>query len=362
MLGGFGDFFLLVGVTLGSILLNLFFLILSPVIVLYVKYGGVGNRLKRQMPLPRVPRCVFITGASSGVGEALAYEYCKRARKQQVQDLVLYLTGRNATRLDQVCERCRELGASKVHALVVDVADEAAMREAITKADQERPLDLVIANAGVSVTNTGLMEESKSGATGYERSKKLLDVNIYGALYTIWPALDCMIARQRGGQIAINASIASYIAGPLNMSYSASKAAVRFYGESLRTAMAPLGIRVNTILLGFVESRMTEPLKNRHGRLPFAKSAEEAATSLANQIERDVGVIEYPAWPFGVLGEWLNAAPPLVREWIWSMVMGRMVTRAERKLRKRQAADVNIADSGTSTKYAILTRLVEKLI
>jgi NAD(P)-dependent dehydrogenase (short-subunit alcohol dehydrogenase family) len=362
MFAGLGEYLLFIGIVLGDVFIKLIYLLISPFIVLYVKYGGKGNQGKRNHPLPQVPRTIFITGASSGVGEALAYEYCKRAKKHDVQDLVLYLTGRNANRLEQVCQHCRELGASKAHALTLDVADEAAMREAITKADQERPLDVVIANAGVSITNTGVMERDKTGVTGYERSKTLFEVNVFGVLYTIWPALDCMIQGRRGGQIVLNASIGSYIAGPMNMSYTASKAAVRFYGESLRTAMAPLGIRVNTLLLGFVESRMTEPLKRQLGKLPFAKGAEEAATALVNQLERDVGLIEYPAWPFGILGEWLNGAPPLVREWIWSMYMGSLVRRALRKVRNHETEGPAQTSDPTSREQAKLTRLVEKLI
>ncbi|KAK4532011.1 hypothetical protein CCYA_CCYA10G2868 [Cyanidiococcus yangmingshanensis] len=362
MFAALGEYLLFLGIVLGDIFLKILFLLLSPLIALYAKYGGEGNRAKRQHPLPRVPSGIFITGASSGVGEALAYEYCKRARQRGVQGPTLYLTGRNAARLEQVCQRCRELGASKVHALVLDVADATAMREAITKADQEIPLDVVIANAGVSITNTGVMELDKAGVTGYERSKALFDVNLYGVLYTIWPALDCMIQRNRGGQIAINASIGSYIAGPMNMSYTASKAAVRFYGESLRTAMAPLGIRVNTMLLGFVESRMTESVKKKHGKLPFGKSAEEAATALVNQLERDVGLIEYPAWPYGVLGEWLNGAPPLVREWIWSMVMGGFVHRALRKMKHPDSGDATSTRDTNANEHSRLTRLIEKLI
>ena len=336
MWGALKEYLNVVVALLVEIVLNTLLLIFSPLVYLYSRWGGYGNRVKRRTPLPAVPRSVFITGASSGVGEALAYEYCKRAQKAGVKDLHLFLTGRNVERLRTVCEQCRALGAAAVEPVSVDVTDAAGMREAVVKANAQKRLELVIANAGVSASNTALHDKPKQGALGYERSQYILDVNVYGALYTLWPALDCMTADGKGGQLVINASIAGYFAGPMFLSYSASKAAARFYGEGLRTAVAPLGIRVNTVLLGFVESRMTAYIKEKQGGLPFGKGAEEAAQALASRIARDEGIIEYPFWPFGLLGQVYNALPPLVREAIWNRGVGTVVTKAQAKARRRR--------------------------
>src|SRR5579859_2125613 len=154
-----------------------------------------------------VPRHILITGASSGIGAALARRYAR-------PDARLALGGRDRARLDAVAAVCRERGALAA-AAVVDVTDQAAMRRWILAADAESPIDLVIANAGVS---------SRSGAEGEDeaRARVVLAVNLDGVLNTAYPAIERMTARGHG-QLALMSSLAGYRGFPDSPIYSASK-------------------------------------------------------------------------------------------------------------------------------------------
>ena len=171
---------------------------------------------------PHPPGAVLITGASSGIGEALARDYAGPGR-------FLALSGRDAERLETVAKTCRKFG-SQVNAETVDVAERDAMARWIESVDALNPLDLVIANAGTSA-GTGGQGESESQA------RDIFAVNLAGVLNTVWPAITAMRGRGRG-QIAIVSSIAGFRGMPGTPAYSASKAAVKAYGEALRGWLA----------------------------------------------------------------------------------------------------------------------------
>lgn len=232
------------------------------------------------MPLqPRDPRSILITGASSGIGEALAHLYA------QQPGVRLALSGRDRARLDTVARACKTIGAEVTSALV-DVTDQDAMHAWIRDAHDARPLDLVIANAGISA-GTATMPGSREE---HARVRDIFDINLTGVLNTMQPAM-ALMHQAGGGQIALMSSIASFRGFPSAPAYSASKAAVRFYGEAMRGALARHGIAVSVICPGFVRSRITDA--NRFP-MPFFMEADQAARIIHRGLARNQALIAFP--------------------------------------------------------------------
>lgn len=237
----------------------------------------------------RDPRSIVITGASSGIGEALALLYA-------APGIDLALTGRDAARLEAVAARCRAEGAT-VTAATVDAADRAAMAAWLESVDAVSPVDLLIANAGISAGTGGGVETE-------EQARRILSVNLDGTLNSVHPLLPAMRARRRG-QIALMASQAAFRGLPGAPAYCASKAAVRVYGEALRGDLAGEGIGVSVICPGFVKSRMTAV--NRFP-MPFLMETGAAAHAIRRGLARNAARIGFP-WPMAA-AVWLLALLP----------------------------------------------------
>ncbi len=233
------------------------------------------------------PKHILITGGSSGIGAALALHYA-------APGVVLGLTGRNGPRLEAACSACSKAGAD-VTGEVLDVRDRGAMAAWIEGADAERPIDLVIANAGTNTTALRVGDLSKA-------ADQVFDINVGGVFNTVHPALSVMRARGRG-QIAIVSSIAGYQGLSSTPAYSASKAAVKVYGEALRGRCEGDGVEINVICPGFVDSRMTAV--NEH-QMPFLLSADKAAKIIARGLARNKGRITFP-WQMTMVARlWIN--------------------------------------------------------
>jgi short-subunit dehydrogenase len=233
----------------------------------------------------RKPRHILITGASSGVGAALARLYAPPGS-------FLALTGRDAARLEAVAADCRALGAEVVTA-TIDVTDRDRLKSWIERIDDAYPIDLVIANAGT------MGPSSDEAAT-----KRIFDTNVGGVFNTVMPLLPRFEAR-RYGQIAIMASLAGFRGMPGAPAYAASKAAVRLWGESLRPQMKPRGIHVSVVSPGFIDSPMTA--RNTFS-MPWLVSAEEAALAIARGLAQDKGRIAFPWQMYALV--WTAAALP----------------------------------------------------
>jgi short-subunit dehydrogenase len=238
----------------------------------------------------RSPTSILITGASSGLGAALALGYARPGVR-------LALSGRNRARLETSARACLARGA-EVDAQAIDVTDRAAMADWILRTDEACALELVIANAGISAGTGG-------GAESAEQTRAILATNIDGLMNTVLPALDRMRPRRRG-QIALMSSLAAFRGFPGAPAYCASKAAVRVWGESLRGELIPFGIALSVICPGFVDTGMSAV--NRFP-MPFLMSAERAAGHIRRKLERGAARIAFP-WPMTAAIWCLAALPP----------------------------------------------------
>jgi len=236
---------------------------------------------------------IVITGASSGIGEALALDYA-------APGIALALSGRDAQRLDAVAAACRAKGAT-VDAGRIDVVDRGALAVWLTTFDDAHPVDLVIANAGISI------DKDNSSLDDFSIVRKTMAVNVDGVFNTVEPLVSRLMARGRG-QIAVVSSLAGFIGLPYSASYNASKAAVRVWGESIRYVLKKSGIGVSVVCPGFVISRMTAqaPFK-----MPFLMTSERASKIIRNGLAHNKARIAFPiptkaaVW-FGALlpGSW----------------------------------------------------------
>lgn len=245
------------------------------------------------------PKNILITGASSGIGEALAYNYAFK----KVDNL--FICGRNKERLEQVQKKCEELGTT-THFKILDVADIKATKNWIRSCNRKASLDLVFANAGIS-------RGAKRGKETPEQTYDIFNVNINGVLNTVFPAIE--IFRKKGkGQIAITSSIAGYRGLPTAPAYSASKACVKAWGEALRCQLTKENIEVSIICPGFVKSRITD---QNTCKMPFFMEAEKAATIISKRLEKNIGLITFP-WPMRIAISIIAALPNFMTDYILS--------------------------------------------
>lgn len=231
---------------------------------------------------------VVITGASSGLGQALARHYA-------AQGATLGLIARRRHALE---EFSRGLGAP-VACYGADVRDAGALREAAADFISRFTVpDIVIANAGVS---GGTLTER---AEDFETVRVMLDTNVLGLAATFQPWIGPMRA-VRGGKLVGIASVAGYRGLPGAGAYSASKAAAIAYLEALRVELRGSGIRVMTICPGYVATPMTA--RNPY-RMPFLLQADDAARRIARIIARGRSFAVIP-WQMALVARLLRALP-----------------------------------------------------
>lgn len=231
------------------------------------------------------PSHIVITGASSGIGAALARAYAKPGVR-------LALLGRDEDRLKDVAASCEALGTS-VQPVLADVTSSEAMEECIRMIDSHAPIDLIIANAGISGGMGGKGESDK-------QVRAIFAVNIDGVVNTVQPVIPLMQKRGKG-QIAIMSSLAGIRGLPSAPAYSASKAAVRTYGEGLRGSLKKSGIQVSVICPGYIKTPLTD--KNDF-YMPLIMDADTAAKRMIQGLARNASRIAFPRrlyWPLWFL-------------------------------------------------------------
>lgn len=223
---------------------------------------------------------ILITGATSGLGSALAEVYAEAGN-------ILFLTGRNQEKLNHITKICQDKQA-QVISKTIDIKDGKTVKDWINQIGQEFHLDLVIANAGISAGTS-------SGSESENQIKEIFSTNIDGVLNTINPAIGVMekqkIKIKYKGQIAIISSLAGFRGLPSSPAYSASKACVRVYGEALRGSLVSLGIAVNVVCPGYIKTPMTDV---NDFPMPFLMSAREAAEIIKKSLAQNKSRIAFP--------------------------------------------------------------------
>ena len=254
------------------------------------------------MTISTVPRTVLITGATGGIGGALAEIYAEPGS-------TLILQGRNTIRLAELVARCEAQGA-RVLIKVLDVRHREDLTTWLHDICTRETIDLVIAAAGMN-TDIGPNGEGEC----WLKTQDLIEVNVLATMATVNAVLPSFRAR-RQGQIALISSLAAYFGLPITPSYCASKAAIKAYGESLRGWLAPEGIRVNVVMPGYVESQMCRDMP---GPKPFLWPARKAAHHIKRALARNQARICFP-FPLNLGTWWLSVLPPRVSERIVRML------------------------------------------
>ena len=223
------------------------------------------------------PTTVVITGASRGLGRALALAYAAPGRR-------LALMARHADLLAYVARQCEMRGA-QVLQQTFDVADAVAMRSFVAAVEAGGPIDLAIANAGEFWGNG-----PKGELEPLERARSQLKTNLEGAIVFINAVLPAMRGRQQG-HIALIASLAALHPLADAPAYSASKAGLAAYGAALREMLAAEGITLSIVYPGHID---TDQAAVQHGPLPLLMMPEEAADIIAQGIARRRSLIAFP--------------------------------------------------------------------
>ncbi|MBW4024841.1 MAG: SDR family NAD(P)-dependent oxidoreductase [Proteobacteria bacterium] len=227
---------------------------------------------------------VLVTGASSGIGRALALALAGAG-------VTLHLGGRDEARLQAIAAECRARGATAV-TRAVSVTDAAAMSDWI---EGVGPLDLVIANAGIS---GGIGGEGGGTVENEAQTRAIFATNVDGVLNTVLPAMAVMAlqsadARGLRGRIAVVASVAAFLPGPGAPAYCASKAAVDSWVVGTAPSARRRGIHMTSLCPGFIETPMTA---TNNFPMPGIMSADRAATIMLRAIRLDMTRCAFPGW------------------------------------------------------------------
>ncbi len=243
-------------------------------------------------------KSVLITGASSGIGEALALTFA-------APGVHVSITGRNSKRLHAIEAQIASKGAD-VKSFIVDVTDRAGMTALIYDAETDHPFDLIIANAGIA-------SSANMDVAPDEIIRDIFAVNLAGVINTVLPAANLMRSR-RSGHIAIVSSIAGFRGLPTAPAYSASKVAVKAWGEAIRPDLREHGVGLTMIIPGFVESRITDA---NTFPMPWIMPAEKAAAIIIKGLKRGKRTIAFP-WQLVWLMKFITCLPQPVFEFILS--------------------------------------------
>ena len=238
-------------------------------------------------------KTVFITGASSGIGKALALELAGRGYD-------LFLTARRLDALEHVrADIVNAQPSRRVHVRRLDVTDDADVARAIAEAAEE------LGRCDIVVANAGLGSSPRVGEGGMERNRRIVETNLTGAMATIDAAVGLFRRQGGAGQVVGISSVAGVRGLPGSASYSASKAGVTVYLESVRAETYNEPITVTTIAPGYIDTPINQDMKSR----PFLIDVEKGAQITADLIERGVGYATVPRFPWTVLKPLLRVFP-----------------------------------------------------
>jgi NAD(P)-dependent dehydrogenase (short-subunit alcohol dehydrogenase family) len=232
------------------------------------------------MNSPKQARSVFITGASGGIGEALALEFARRG-------YAVAIAARRLDRLQALETRLVALGAASVFAVELDVDDLASIPGALERAAQALGrLDIVVANAGIG-------PGTPIGRGRFEQARQTIMTNVLGAMATIDAGV-ALLRAQGGGQIVGITSVAAGRGLATFGAYSASKAAMHRYLQALRIEVHHEPIVVTELAPGFIDTDLNRGMTSR----PFVIPVATGAAIMARMIERQAGFRFVPAFPW----------------------------------------------------------------
>lgn len=253
-------------------------------------------------PLSRETRRALITGASSGIGAALARTLAR-------EGVEVVLVARREAALRELADAIMgEGGKAHVHAL--DVGDPDATVAAIQRLDDELGgIDLVVANAGVA-------GHRWSGQLDWDACSTIIDVNVRGAIATLVALLPRMVARGHGQLVGLS-SVAQYRGLPKNATYCGSKAFLSTFLESLRVDLRGSGVSITDVRAGFVDTPLSAGVPSK----PFEIDADTAAKLIRDAIAVRQGVLVFPL-PMRILGALLTIMPAAIYEPIVARVAG----------------------------------------
>lgn len=254
--------------------------------------------------LPPMNMVAFVTGASSGIGAGLAKRYGASG----------YAVGLAARRVDRLEEVAQEIRAAGGRALVCpcDVGDREAVHTAVrATVDAFGPIDLLVANAGVS-------ELTPARGLDGAQVARLTDVNFLGAVYAAEEVLPSMLKRDAGRLVALG-SVAGYGGIPGTAAYSATKGALHNFFESLRLDLRGTGVSVTVITPGYVKTELTQ--KNRHP-MPFLMELDDALDLMVRAIDGRKRLLLFPR-PLSTLVWLAQVFPPVLYDWMASKIRRR---------------------------------------
>ncbi|HXF08392.1 MAG TPA: SDR family NAD(P)-dependent oxidoreductase [Candidatus Acidoferrales bacterium] len=244
-------------------------------------------------------RSMLITGASSGIGAAVARELARHGWS-------LALSARRRDDLDALAAELRaQHPALRVHVAVHDVTDFAASDALIASAAEALGgLDAVFVNAGIGLGG-------RIGGKSFDKQRRTIETNLLGAM----AVTDAAVRRfrvQGGGHVIGTCSVAAFRAVPGNVAYSVSKIGFASYLEGLRAEAGRDRIRVTVLYPGFVKTPIVEGV----ARTPFAIEADAAARLIVRAIERKVARAIVPRWPWTLM------------RWMMPWIPARVISRA----------------------------------
>lgn len=245
-------------------------------------------------------RVILITGASSGIGEALAIEFAKRGA-------ILGLLARREQELRDLAVRCDAAGGTS-RIFPCDVTDADAVGEAADALRAEfGQIDTLIANAGVGGNNVETRALQPSAV------KHVIDINLLGAANAVYAVLPHMLDRGEGHLVAIS-SLAGFRGLPKSAAYSASKAGMTAFFESVRLDVQQKGIDVTIIQPGFIKTPLTA---GRENKMPFLMDLDDAIPLFLHAIEKRKKFAAFP-WPLATLVR----AGRIFPAWLYDRIAG----------------------------------------
>ncbi len=222
-------------------------------------------------------KIIFLTGASSGIGEALAIALAQRGA-------TLGLLARRGELLKEIASKCEKSGG-RARCFAVDVTDaEAVAKAAKTLRNEFGKIDVLIANAGIGGN------DSETRNLNAEAVAKVININLLGAVNAVSAVLPAMLKNKSGQLVAIS-SLAGFRGLPKSAAYSASKAGMTAFFESVRLDVQNKGVAVTIIQPGFIKTPLTS---GRNNKMPFLMELEDSIPHFINAIERRKKFAAFP--------------------------------------------------------------------